>query len=148
MQYVPFACNSGSCQFSRPQTKGAIKGRDLQQLHPFSIKPETEQSFYILLLQVSQMACVEDGAVAKGEMKVAFMVVLMVLTFLISWLPYASLAMFVVHNPDVEIHPLVGTVPVYMAKSSTVYNPIIYIYLNKQVYKCIRIYTAVMNNCT
>lgn len=83
------------------------------------------------------MACVEDGAVAKGEMKVAFMVVLMVLTFLISWLPYASLAMLVVHNPDVEIHPLVGTVPVYMAKSSTVYNPIIYIYLNKQVYKCI-----------
>lgn len=70
---------------------------------------------------------------AKGETKVASMVVLMVLTFLISWLPYASLAMVVVSNPDVKIHPLVGTVPVYLAKSSTVYNPIIYIYLNKQV---------------
>uniref|UniRef100_A0A8C2ZE30 Parapinopsin b n=1 Tax=Cyclopterus lumpus TaxID=8103 RepID=A0A8C2ZE30_CYCLU len=44
---------------------------------------------------------------AKGEMKVASMVVLMVLTFLISWLPYASLAMLVVYNPDVEVHPLV-----------------------------------------
>lgn len=84
-------------------------------------------------LQVSKMACLEGGAVAKGEMKVAFMVVLMVLTFLISWLPYASLAMLVVYNPDVEIHQLVGTVPVYLAKSSTVYNPIIYIYFNKQV---------------
>ena len=61
------------------------------------------------------------------------MVVLMVLTFLISWLPYASLAMLVVSKPEVEIHPLVGTVPVYLAKSSTVYNPLIYIYLNKQV---------------
>lgn len=80
------------------------------------------------------MACVEGGAVAKGEMKVASMVVLMVLTFLISWLPYASLAMVVVSDPDVKIHPLVGTVPVYLAKSSTVYNPIIYIYLNKQVH--------------
>lgn len=79
------------------------------------------------------MACVEGGAVAKGETKVAFMVVLMVLTFLISWLPYASLAMLVVSKPEVEIHPLVGTVPVYLAKSSTVYNPLIYIYLNKQV---------------
>ncbi|KAE8298537.1 Parapinopsin [Larimichthys crocea] len=84
---------------------------------------------------VSKMACLEDGAVAKGEMKVAFMVVLMVLTFLISWLPYAGLSMLVVYNPDVEIHPLVGTVPVYLAKSSTVYNPIIYIYLNKQFRK-------------
>lgn len=85
------------------------------------------------VLQVSKMACVEGGAVAKGEMEVAFMVVLMVLTFLTSWLPYAGLAMLVVYNPDVEIHPLVGTIPVYLAKSSTVYNPIIYIYLNKQV---------------
>lgn len=79
------------------------------------------------------MACVEGGAVAKGEMKVASMVILMVLTFLISWMPYATLPMLVVYNPDVKIHPLVGTVPVYLAKSSTVYNPIIYIYLNKQV---------------
>lgn len=80
------------------------------------------------------MACIEGGAVAKSEMTVAYMVVLMVLTFLISWLPYAGLSMLVVFRPDVEIHPLVGTVPVYLAKSSTVYNPIIYIYLNKQVH--------------
>jgi len=79
------------------------------------------------------MACLEDGAVAKGERKVASMVVLMVLTFMISWLPYAGLAMLVVYNPDVEVHPLVGTVPVYLAKSSTVFNPVIYIFLNKQV---------------
>lgn len=80
------------------------------------------------------MACVEGGAVAKSEMKVAYMVILMVLTFLLSWLPYAVLAMLVVFNPEVEISPLVATVPVYLAKSSTVYNPIIYIYLNKQVH--------------
>lgn len=80
------------------------------------------------------MACVEGGAVAKSEMKVAYMVILMVVTFLLSWLPYAGLSMLVVFKPDVEIHPLVGTVPVYLAKSSTVYNPIIYIYLNKQVH--------------
>ncbi|MEQ2281046.1 hypothetical protein AMECASPLE_026426 [Ameca splendens] len=85
------------------------------------------------LRQVSNMACVEGGAVAKGEMKVAFMVILMVLSFLVSWLPYAGLAMFVVCRPDAKIHPLVGTVPVYLAKSSTAYNPVIYIFLNKQV---------------
>lgn len=85
-------------------------------------------------LQVTKMACVEGGAVAKSEIKVAYMVILMVVTFLLSWLPYAGLSMLVVFKPDVEINPLVGTVPVYLAKSSTVYNPIIYIYLNKQVH--------------
>lgn len=81
------------------------------------------------------MACVEDGAVAKSERKVAFMVILMVITFLMSWMPYATLALLVVSSPDVNIPPLVGTVPVYLAKSSTVYNPIIYIYMNKQVHR-------------
>ncbi|XP_005807344.1 parapinopsin-like [Xiphophorus maculatus] len=87
------------------------------------------------LHQVSKMACVEGGAVAKGEMKVASMVILMVLSFLAAWLPYAGLAMFVVCRPDAKIHPLVGMLPVYLAKSSTAYNPIIYILLNKQFRK-------------
>uniref|UniRef100_A0A3B3XKQ8 G-protein coupled receptors family 1 profile domain-containing protein n=1 Tax=Poecilia mexicana TaxID=48701 RepID=A0A3B3XKQ8_9TELE len=87
------------------------------------------------LHQVSKMACVEGGAVAKGEMKVASMVILMVLSFLVAWLPYAGLAMFVVCRPDAKIHPLVGSLPVYLAKSSTAYNPIIYILLNKQFRK-------------
>ncbi|KAL3978288.1 homeodomain interacting protein kinase [Sarotherodon galilaeus] len=102
---------------------------------PFAIILVSYTKLMWTLHQVSKMACVEGGAVAKGEMKVASMVILMVLTFLISWMPYATLAMLVVYNPDVKIHPLVGTVPVYLAKSSTVYNPIIYIYLNKQFRK-------------
>ncbi|XP_071376837.1 parapinopsin-like [Centroberyx affinis] len=102
---------------------------------PFVIILASYAKLMWTLHQVSKMACVEGGSAAKAEMQVARMVILMVLTFLISWLPYASLAMLVVYNPDVEIHPLVGTVPVYLAKSSTVYNPIIYIYLNKQFRK-------------
>ncbi|XP_044205553.1 parapinopsin-like [Thunnus albacares] len=102
---------------------------------PFAIILASYTKLLWTLHQVSKMACVEGGAVAKGEMKVASMVILMVLMFLISWLPYAGLAMLVVYDPDVEIHPLVGTVPVYLAKSSTVYNPLIYIYLNKQFRK-------------
>uniref|UniRef100_A0A3P8TWE2 Parapinopsin b n=1 Tax=Amphiprion percula TaxID=161767 RepID=A0A3P8TWE2_AMPPE len=102
---------------------------------PFALILASYSKLMWTLHQVSKMACVEGGAVAKGEMKVASMVILMVLTFLISWLPYAGLAMLIVYNPDAKIPPLIGTVPVYMAKSSTVYNPIIYIYLNKQFRK-------------
>ncbi|KAK7916638.1 hypothetical protein WMY93_012399 [Mugilogobius chulae] len=102
---------------------------------PFAIIVLAYGKLLWTLHQVSKMDGVEGGAVAKGEARVAFMVVLMVLTFLVSWMPYATLALVVAFRPDVQIPVLLGTVPVYLAKSSTVYNPIIYIYLNKQFRK-------------
>ncbi|XP_057702655.1 parapinopsin-like [Corythoichthys intestinalis] len=102
---------------------------------PFAVILVSYTKLLWMLHQVSKMACVEGGAVAKAEMRVAAMVIIMVLTFLINWLPYACLSMLVVYNPHVEINPLVATMPVYLAKSSTVYNPIIYIYCNKQFRK-------------
>lgn len=102
---------------------------------PFTIIVVSYSKLTWTVHKVSKMEGIEGGAVAKGELRVALMVVLMVLTFLVSWMPYATLALVVVYNPDVQIHPLLGTVPVYLAKSSTVYNPIIYIYLNKQFRK-------------
>ncbi|KAM4582584.1 parapinopsin-like [Fundulus diaphanus] len=102
---------------------------------PFTLILVSYAKLLWTLHQVSKMACMEGGAVAKGEMKVASMVILMVLSFLVSWLPYAGLAMFVVYRPTAKIHPLVGTVPVYLAKSSTAYNPMIYILLNQQFRK-------------
>lgn len=61
------------------------------------------------------------------------MVVVMVLAFLMTWLPYAAMALAVVMDSTLHINPIVATVPVYLAKSSTVYNPIIYIFMNRQV---------------
>ncbi|XP_077582510.1 parapinopsin-like [Stigmatopora nigra] len=102
---------------------------------PFAVILMSYTKLLWTLHQVTKMACVEGGAVAKAEMRVAAMVIVMVLTFMLNWLPYASLSMIVVFNPQVEINPLVATMPVYLAKSSTVYNPIIYIYCNKQFRK-------------
>lgn len=61
------------------------------------------------------------------------MVVVMVLAFLVTWLPYASMALAVIMDSSLHIDPVVATVPVYLAKSSTVYNPIIYVFMNRQV---------------
>lgn len=41
-------------------------------------------------------------------MKMAYMVILMVVTFLLSRLPYAGLSMLVVFKPDVEMNPPAG----------------------------------------
>lgn len=61
------------------------------------------------------------------------MVVLMVLAFLLTWLPYASMALAVVMDSTLYIDPITATIPAYLAKSSTVYNPVIYILMNRQV---------------
>uniref|UniRef100_A0AAY4AA47 G-protein coupled receptors family 1 profile domain-containing protein n=1 Tax=Denticeps clupeoides TaxID=299321 RepID=A0AAY4AA47_9TELE len=82
--------------------------------------------------QVARVGCVRRGAAAKAESKVTWMVVAMVLAFLASWLPYATLAFTVVFDPQIKISSVVAMIPVYMAKSSTIYNPLIYIFMNKQ----------------
>lgn len=69
----------------------------------------------------------------RMEVHVARMVVVMVLAFLLTWLPYAAVALSAVVDSSLHIHPVVATVPVVLAKSSTVYNPIIYIFMNRQV---------------
>uniref|UniRef100_A0AAR2KZ21 G-protein coupled receptors family 1 profile domain-containing protein n=1 Tax=Pygocentrus nattereri TaxID=42514 RepID=A0AAR2KZ21_PYGNA len=69
----------------------------------------------------------------EAEMQVARMVVVMVLAFLLTWLPYASFALAVIFDSNLYINPLIATVPMYLAKSSTVFNPIIYIFMNRQV---------------
>lgn len=79
-------------------------------------------------LQVSQAR-----STYRMEVHVARMVVVMVLAFLLTWLPYAAVALSAVVDSSLHIHPLVATVPVVLAKSSTVYNPIIYIFMNRQV---------------
>ncbi|MBN3311232.1 OPSP protein, partial [Amia calva] len=44
-----------------------------------------------------------------------------------------AVAFFVIFNPRLHINPIVATVPMYMTKTSTVYNPLIYIFMNRQV---------------
>lgn len=83
--------------------------------------------------QVTKLQVAEGGSTNRVEMQVARMVALMVLAFLLTWLPYASMALAVVMDSTLYIDPITATIPVYLAKSSTVYNPIIYIFMNRQV---------------
>lgn len=57
----------------------------------------------------------------------------MVVAFFACWLPYTALSLVVVIDPELHIPPLVATMPMYFAKTSPIYNPIIYFFSNKQV---------------
>lgn len=61
------------------------------------------------------------------------MVIIMVIFFLICWLPYASVAIYIFTHQGSNFGPIFMTIPAFFAKSSAIYNPVIYIMLNKQV---------------
>ncbi|XP_071753704.1 vertebrate ancient opsin [Centroberyx gerrardi] len=60
------------------------------------------------------------------------MVLAMIIAFFVCWLPYTVLSVVVVVDPELYIPPLLATMPMYFAKTSPVYNPIIYFLTNKQ----------------
>ncbi|KAG0716054.1 Opsin-VA [Chionoecetes opilio] len=60
------------------------------------------------------------------------MVLTMIVTFLIAWLPYAVLALRVTIYPYETIGPIASAAPAIFAKTSCIYNPVIYVGLNTQ----------------
>ncbi|XP_051548502.1 parietopsin [Myxocyprinus asiaticus] len=62
----------------------------------------------------------------------AQMVLAMIIAFFICWLPYTAISVVVVVAPEIYIPPLVATMPMYFAKTSPIYNPIIYFLTNKR----------------
>lgn len=61
------------------------------------------------------------------------MVILMVIGFLMAWTPYASVALWIFLNQGADFSATLMTIPAFFSKSSALYNPIIYVLLNKQV---------------
>ncbi|XP_053742398.1 parapinopsin-like [Synchiropus splendidus] len=68
----------------------------------------------------------------KENDRAIIMVLSMLAAFFICWLPYTILSVVVVVDPDTHIPPLLATMPMYFAKTSPIYNPIIYFLANKQ----------------
>lgn len=63
------------------------------------------------------------------------MVVVMIVAFLVAWTPYALLSFIVTVHPTIYLDPILAAVPAFFAKTAAVYNPIIYVFMNKQVRK-------------
>lgn len=61
------------------------------------------------------------------------MVILMVLGFMLAWTPYAVVAFWIFTNKGADFSATLMSVPAFFSKSSSLYNPIIYVLMNKQV---------------
>lgn len=61
------------------------------------------------------------------------MVVIMVVCYLLCWLPYGVVALLATFGPPGLLTPEASIIPSILAKTSTVVNPVIYVFMNKQV---------------
>ncbi|KAM9311047.1 short-wave-sensitive opsin 1 [Gastrophryne carolinensis] len=79
----------------------------------------------------------ESASTQKAEREVSRMVIVMIGSFCLCYVPYAALAMYMVTNRDHGLDLRLVTIPAFFSKSACVYNPIIYSFMNKQFRACI-----------
>ncbi|XP_063329886.1 green-sensitive opsin-like isoform X2 [Pelmatolapia mariae] len=78
----------------------------------------------------------DSASTQKAEKEVTRMCVLMVMGFLVAWTPYASFAGWIFLNKGAAFSALTAALPAFFAKSSALYNPVIYVLMNKQFRNC------------
>uniref|UniRef100_A0A8C2T3W6 Red-sensitive opsin-like n=1 Tax=Coturnix japonica TaxID=93934 RepID=A0A8C2T3W6_COTJA len=91
----------------------------------------------IIVLCYLQVWLAIRASTQKAEKEVSRMVVVMIVAYCFCWGPYTFFACFAAANPGYAFHPLAAALPAYFAKSATIYNPIIYVFMNRQFRNCI-----------
>ncbi|XP_061664813.1 opsin-3-like isoform X4 [Syngnathoides biaculeatus] len=87
-----------------------------------------------LLLAVKQVGRIRRTR--RREFHVLFMIIISMFCYLLCWMPYGIVAMMATFGQPGLISPVASVVPSILAKSSTVFNPVIYILMNKQFHRC------------
>ncbi|KAI1891319.1 hypothetical protein AGOR_G00142570 [Albula goreensis] len=93
-------------------------------------------SYGKLLHGIKQVSRINTSVSRKREQRVLIMVVTMVVCYLLCWLPYGITALVATFGRPGLVTPEASIVPSLLAKSSTAINPVIYIFMNKQFYRC------------
>uniref|UniRef100_A0A3Q2XW59 Teleost multiple tissue opsin b n=1 Tax=Hippocampus comes TaxID=109280 RepID=A0A3Q2XW59_HIPCM len=93
---------------------------------------------YGKLLHAIRQVRANSVATRRREQRVLLMVVTMVVCYLVCWLPYGVVALMATFGSEEPLSPEASIMPSLLAKSSTVVNPFIYIFMNKQFYRCFR----------
>ncbi|KAJ1095352.1 hypothetical protein NDU88_000517 [Pleurodeles waltl] len=78
----------------------------------------------------------QSATTQKAEREVTKMVVIMVLGYLVCWTPYTVFALWAITHRGEAFDPRMASIPSIFSKSSTVYNPVIYVFMNRQFRSC------------
>ncbi|KAA8587416.1 hypothetical protein FQN60_016278 [Etheostoma spectabile] len=81
----------------------------------------------------SQVHGINSSLSRKREQRVLFMVAIMVICYLLCWLPYGIMALMATFGSPGLVTPVASIIPSLLAKTSTFINPVIYVFMNKQL---------------
>nr|ADK37277.1 ultraviolet sensitive opsin [Perissodus microlepis] len=79
----------------------------------------------------------ESASTQKAEKEVSRMIIVMVGSFVTCYGPYAVAALYFAYSTDENKDYRLVTIPAFFSKSACVYNPLIYVFMNKQFNGCI-----------
>ncbi|XP_060072166.1 visual pigment-like receptor peropsin [Ylistrum balloti] len=82
-----------------------------------------------------QMFTEADRGSSKMDRDVAKTILWMILAFMMSWFPYATLTLITVIGGSSSISPEMTVCPTILAKISVIWNPLIYTYRNREIRK-------------
>jgi hypothetical protein len=68
----------------------------------------------------------------RNELKTAKSGMILILVFCFSWMPYSILSLIALFGNNSWISPIIVTIPVILAKVSTILNPVLYAFVNKR----------------
>ncbi|XP_046885522.1 opsin-3 isoform X1 [Hypomesus transpacificus] len=90
-----------------------------------------------LLRSIQDLQTVQIIKILRYEKKVAVMFLLMISCFLVCWTPYAVVSMMEAFGRKSMVSPTIAIIPSFFAKSSTAYNPLIYIFMSRKFRRCL-----------
>ncbi|KAM3611997.1 uncharacterized protein V6R79_000695 [Siganus canaliculatus] len=93
-------------------------------------------SYGRILVAIRRVGKINLLAAQRREQRILVMVLSMVSCYMLCWLPYGIMALMATFGRSGLVTPLASVVPSVLAKFSTVINPVIYVFLNNQFYRC------------
>ncbi|KAF7669908.1 hypothetical protein LDENG_00115380 [Lucifuga dentata] len=90
-----------------------------------------------MLHSIQDLQTVQIIKILRYEKKVAAMFLLMISCFLLCWTPYAVVSMIEAFGRKSMVSPTVAIIPSFFAKSSTAYNPLIYVFMSRKFRRCL-----------
>ncbi|XP_031694107.1 opsin-3 isoform X2 [Anarrhichthys ocellatus] len=90
-----------------------------------------------MLRSIQDLQTVQIIKILRYEKKVAVMFLLMISCFLLCWTPYAVVSMLEAFGSKNMVSPTVAIIPSFFAKSSTAYNPLIYMFMSRKFRRCL-----------
>ncbi|XP_056904195.1 opsin-3 isoform X1 [Takifugu flavidus] len=90
-----------------------------------------------MIRSIQDLQTVQIIKILRYEKKVSVMFFLMISCFLLCWTPYAVVSMMVAFGRRSMVSPTMAIIPSFFAKSSTAYNPLIYVFMSRKFRHCL-----------